>query len=129
MKRIRRLVLLCAVAACSPPEDQETGSVSREEMQKAQRALDPAVAVRLDSANAAFRRDDFTTAARLYREAANMDEEASAAWFGVYMAETALKNPAAADAALRRVQELQPGASLVHPDIGEARGVPAKPHP
>ena len=129
MTRIRSIVLLCALAACSPPDDQETGSVGREQMQKAQRALDPAVALRLDSANAAFRRDDFTTAARLYREAARIDRDASAAWFGIYMAETALENPAAADSALRRVQQLQPGASLVHPDVGDARGVEGKPHP
>lgn len=62
--------------------------------------------------NAAYRSRDFTTALEQYEEAARLDPGAPAAWFGVYMAQQALGNEAAAEAALRRAEELDPGAPL-----------------
>lgn len=113
--RAYTLILLLILSGCSRPDDQQTGSIDQETMEKAGGQLSEAGKAKLDSANAAFKSDDFTTASRLYRESARIDD-AAAAWFGVYMAETALKHPEAADSALRRAQQKQPGASLLRED-------------
>ena len=47
--------------------------------------------------------------------AVELNPDAAAAWFGVYMAEKALGNEEAAAEALERAQDVQPGATLLHP--------------
>jgi Flp pilus assembly protein TadD len=58
--------------------------------------------------NAAYRSRDFATALRHYDSAVRLSSEEAAPWFGVYMAQQALGNRAAADSALRRAQALAP---------------------
>ena len=104
-----------ALSACGPRgEDQETGSISREDIEEARRELDPAVAAALDSGNAAYRARDYEAAREHYAKATRAGEDVAATWFGLYMAELALGNAEAADAAMARAQELAPGASLIH---------------
>ena len=122
-----RLCAIVLLLACAPPDDQETGSIDREEMEQAAGAISADVRARIDSGNAAFRRDDFARASQLYREAAQLDDDAAAAWFGIYMAETALRNPGAADSALARARKLKPGASLLHVKPGDLRADSAEP--
>ena len=117
MNGMRALLLLSvtAAAACGPTgDDQETGSVSREEVLEARRELSPAVAAALDSGNAAYRADDYERAREYYTTATEQGEDVAAAWFGLYMAELALGNAEAAQAAMDRAQSLAPGASLIH---------------
>jgi tetratricopeptide (TPR) repeat protein len=110
--------LAVALAGCSPPDDQETGSVSREEVIQARQSLDPAVVEALDAGNDAYRAGDYESALSHYREA-NQDGDVAAAWFGIYMAQIALGNAEAADSAMQRAQSLAPGASLIHPEPEE----------
>lgn len=111
------LVLGCvvAVAAGCRPDDQRTESLDVEEAQQTRQQLPPELVAHLDSGSAAYRRDAFETSREHYRAAAEIDGEVAAAWFGVYMAEKALGNEAAADSALQRAQGLAPGATLIHP--------------
>lgn len=103
------------LAACSPPEDQETGSIGDSDVRQAREDLPAELVSALDSGSAAYRRGDYQDALGHYREAVEIDDDVAAGWFGVYMAQLALGNPEAADSAMTRVQDLAPGASLVHP--------------
>ena len=104
-----------ALGACGPAGgDQETGSISREEVLEARRELSPEVAAALDSANVLYRAKDYSAARDQYAAATRAGEDVAAAWFGLYMAELALGNDEAAEAAMDRAQSLAPGASLIH---------------
>jgi hypothetical protein len=107
------IVALLLGGACSPPEDQETGSIEQEDVRSARHELAPATRAQLDSGNAAFREKDWERALRHYREVTRLDAETTAGWFGVYMVEQARGNAAAADSALEKAQSLQPGATLL----------------
>lgn len=116
---IMRTALLAAtvavgVVACDRPEDQETGSVTRDEIQEAREDLSPAVLEALDAANDAYRAGNYEQALERY-EQANAEGDVAAAWFGIYMAHLALGNPTAADSAMERAKSLAPEASLIHP--------------
>lgn len=119
------LVAIVALAACERPDDQETGSISQDEVRGARENLDPDVMAALDSGNVAYRAKDYETARRYFREAAELDDGVAAAWFGVYMAELALGNDDEAEAAMERAQRLAPGASLIHPDTMREAPAPA----
>ena len=101
--------------ACSPPDDQETGSIRGEEVRQTREELAPELVAALDSGNAAYRRGDYQKALASYNEAVDFDDDVAAGWFGIYMAQLALGNTEAADSAMMRAQELAPGASLIHP--------------
>ncbi|HSH45351.1 MAG TPA: hypothetical protein VK966_05825 [Longimicrobiales bacterium] len=118
MRRSTNALILAFLltGACGPPEDQETGSLSQEDVTGARADLDPAVAAALDSGSTAYRAGDFEEALRQYQEAARLDDQVAAAWFGVAMAQGALGNVTAADSAMERARELAPGASLIHPE-------------
>jgi Flp pilus assembly protein TadD len=109
--------LIAAIVACNndAPPDQQTGSVDSATWSEA-RAMPADVRAALDSGNAAFRADRFEDARTHYLRAVELGPDQSAAWFGLSMAEQQLGNVAAADSAMQRVQQLSPGASLVHPD-------------
>jgi Flp pilus assembly protein TadD len=110
--------LIGALAGCrsdaGPPDDQPTGSIDSAAWQKA-RALPAGVAAALDSGNVAFRAGDFEAARAQYIRATELGPHVSAAWFGLSMSERRLGNAASADAAMQRVRQLAPGASLLHP--------------
>lgn len=114
---IRRtgFVVIALLVACAPPEDQETGTISNQEVRQAREDLPPQVVAALDSGNAAYRRGDYEDALAFYQSVVDQDQDVAAGWFGIYMAELALGNPEAADSAMARAQNLAPGASLIHP--------------
>ena len=110
--------LIGALAGCRSdagvPDDQPTGSIDSTAWQKA-RALPAGVAAALDSGNVAFRAGEFEAARAQYLRATELGPDVSAAWFGLSMSERRIGNAAAADAAMQRVRQLAPGASLLHP--------------
>lgn len=110
--------LTCALlfGGCGRADDQETGSISEDDVRQARGSLAPEVAAAIDSGNAAYRADDYEAALRYYRQAARQNEKVAAAWFGIYMAELALGNVEEANRAIERARELAPGASLIHPE-------------
>jgi tetratricopeptide (TPR) repeat protein len=110
------LATTALLVACSPPDDQETGSIRGEDVTETRENLDPALVEALDNGNAAYRAGDYQEALRYYQQAVDTDDDVAAGWFGVYMAQLALGNAAAAESARARAQELQPGASLIHPE-------------
>lgn len=115
---IAAAILAGALAACGgapPSDDQATGSIDSAAWSAA-RDLPVEVRTALDSGNAAFRAGAYEAAREQYRRAVELGPDQSAAWFGLSMVERQLGNIAAADSAMQRVQELAPGASLLHPD-------------
>lgn len=110
----RWIVCLALIGACRP-DDQSTGSIKQEDVRKARTELPRAAVAHLDSGNAAYRAKDYPRAIQHYQAATRIDSEQAAPWFGIYMAERALGNVAAADSALQRAQKIAPGASLIHP--------------
>ena len=110
-------MLAGALAACGggpQSADQATGSIDSAAWSAA-RDLPVDVRTALDSGNAAFRAGAYEAAREQYRRAVELGPDQSAAWFGLSMVERQLGNVAAADSAMRRVQALAPGASLLHP--------------
>lgn len=137
MRRIAGLLALTAmvVVACRPDE-QETGSISAEDVREARASLPPEVQMHLDSGNAAYRRKDYMAAREHYRAAAASDEDQPAAWFGLAMVHGAMGDSAAAAQAMEKARSLAPGATLIHPNGAAPRRAPAadtgerrSPHP
>lgn len=114
------LAMTLALAACGDgAPEQRTETLSPREAQEARDRLPPEVAAALDSGNAAYRRGDYEEARSRFRGIVDEDSSVTAAWFGIYMAEQALGNAEAANAALDRAGELSGGASMMHPAPGE----------
>ncbi len=97
-------------------DDQETGSISADQVRNERSDLPTAVVAALDSGNAAYRANDYQAALQQYRKVVELEHDLAAGWFGVYMAQLALGNTEAADSAMNVAQQLAPGASLIHPD-------------
>jgi len=112
-RRMSVLIVLLGLLSCGPPDDQRTGSIEQQTIENARADWPAGVAEAVDSGNAAYRARDFSTAAGHYRRAIEAGPDVGAAWFGLYMAERANGNDAAADSALNRARELLPGASLL----------------
>jgi hypothetical protein len=109
-------ILLCATAgSCSRPDDQKTDSIGKEDANAARSELSASARAQLDSGNIAYRAKSYDRARAHYERVTQIDKDAPAGWFGIYMTEQARGNAAAADSALRRVQKQAPGATLVHP--------------
>lgn len=127
---------LCATACTRAPAPAKGEGTTTE-------ATSPAVstpgaelgaAAQLDSGNTAYRRKDYTAALMHYRAAAAREPSLAAAWMGVAMALNALGDKAAADSAMRKVEQLAPGTMTAHPpagstDGGSARGALPPGHP
>ncbi len=109
-------LLLALLVACAPSDDQETGSIRGDDVRQTREELPADLVAALDSGNAAYGRADFQDAVDRYNEAIEIDDDVAAGWFGLYMAQSALGNPEAADSALARARDLAPGASLIHPE-------------
>lgn len=106
------LALAVSAAAC----DGTAGDAPRIPIgEPAERLGWPAgVAVQVDSGNAAFRAGEYARARRHYTAATRADPHVPAAWFGLYMAESALGNRAAAESALARAGDIAPAARIHH---------------
>jgi tetratricopeptide (TPR) repeat protein len=109
------LIATVAVAGCRTGDDQRTGTMTAEDVREARLALAPDVVAQLDSGNLAYSAEDYEGALRHYQTAARLDETSPAAWFGIYMAESARGNTEEAEAAIRRAHELAPEATLLEP--------------
>jgi tetratricopeptide (TPR) repeat protein len=105
--------LSLTLSACGSEADQRTETVTPDVVQGARDALSPDLLAQLDSGNLAMRAGDPVTALEHYRRATELDAQAAAAWFGVYMAERALGNSEAAEEALERARAAAPEASLL----------------
>jgi tetratricopeptide (TPR) repeat protein len=110
------LLVPLLLAACDRPDDQRTGTIGEREVREARAQLDPAVTAELDSGNAAYRERDYQRALEHYQAAVQMNEELAAGWFGIYMAQLALGNAEAAEAAMEQARIRAPGATMMHPD-------------
>jgi tetratricopeptide (TPR) repeat protein len=118
-RALSALCLAAALVGCRQADDQRTETVDAEIMRQAREALDPAALAHIDSGNEAYREGRYDASLEHYREATRIEPDAAAAWFGVYMAELALGNAAAAEQALERARAAAPRASLVEPGMGE----------
>jgi Tfp pilus assembly protein PilF len=118
MKRAPIAGLILLLAACQPPEEQPTESIGRENFRAAEARSAP-VREQLDSGNAAIRARQFEQARRHFTTATTKDPKSKPAWFGLYLAERALGNADAANAALARAQKLAPGATLMRADSAD----------
>lgn len=110
------IATLLLLTACQGGDDQETGSISRDEVLQSRESLDPDMVTALDEGNAAYRDEDYEGALQHYETAAGIDEDVAAVWFGIYMANVALGNTEAADSAMERARTLAPEAGLIHPE-------------
>jgi len=90
--------------------------------------LPPEAQMHLDSGNAAYRAKDYRGALAHYREAARMEPDQPATWFGVGMAANALGDKAVADSATAQVERLspamQPGAHPAVPPAADGTTAP-----
>jgi hypothetical protein len=96
------LVLLLGAAACER-QDPEPAAAPGERQNLVTLAY--SLKAHLDSGNAAYSDQKYDVARDHYRRAVALDSTLSAAWFGIYMAETKLGNKAAADSAIVRARK------------------------
>ncbi len=101
--------VLASTTACLP-DDQRTDSVDPE---TAGRELPPDAVAQLDSGNVAYREGDYDGALQYYVRVTEMAPDDATGWFGIYMAQQALGNAAAADSAIAEARRRNPGASLI----------------
>lgn len=136
MKRPMQIALVALsvalLAAGCGGEDQagnseRTGDMTRQRIGEAQSSLPAAVSAKLDSGNTAYRAGDYERALSHYRAAAELEEEAAAPWFGVYMAYSALEREDSARAALERAGNLSESAGAFHGENDSAAGM-SNPH-
>lgn len=106
-------------------DDQRTETISPQTMEQARAGWPDGLSALIDSANAAYSERDYERASQLYREGAQIAPTVTATWFGIYMAEQARGNIAAADSAMARAQALAPEAGLIHGAGGMPPGHPA----
>jgi hypothetical protein len=66
----------------------------------------------MDSAGAAYRDGDYLSARTHYVIATDSAPDLAASWLGLFLAERALGNAAAADSALRRARSIASGDSV-----------------
>lgn len=118
------LLAAAALAACNRETAQDTAPATGtpEELAQSRAEWPAGVEAQIDSGNAAYSAQQFDAASAHYRRAAELGPKVPAAWFGIYMAEHAKGNTAAADSALERSRQLAPGATrldtLPHDTIG-----------
>ncbi len=122
-------LVLVVVAACGRKAPATTGGAAVDTGTTGRPAVALGAAAQLDSGNAAFRAKDYTGALAHYRGAAERQPQLAAAWFGVYMAQSALGNKTAADSAMRRAQALDPGMVGGHPTSPAPEGALPPGHP
>jgi Flp pilus assembly protein TadD len=115
-------VLLGGCRQDRAPADQRTDTITPRTMEEARAGWPEGLSELIDNANAEYSAGNFEEASRLYREASRLAPDVTASWFGIYMAEHARGNIAAADSAMMRAQELAPGASLIHGGPGDPHG-------
>ncbi len=120
------LSLVLAAAACGKKEQASAGAGAgaggagaAAPAPAAGPQVELGAAARLDSGNAAYRAKDFKGALAHYRASADRAPSLAAAWFGLYMAQSALGDKAGADSSMRKVQELAPGTMGAHPSAAE----------
>jgi len=113
-RRIGVLLAAAALAACRPA-DQTTETIDVQAGTRARETYPAEVVTQLDSGNVAYKAGNLQEALRHYQAAAEAGPDIPATWFGVYMAQHALGNIAAADSALARSRNEVPGASLLRP--------------
>jgi tetratricopeptide (TPR) repeat protein len=101
--------VLATATACLP-DDQRTDSVDPE---TAGRELSAEAMAQLDSGNVAYREGDYDGALAYYVRVTEMAPDDATGWFGIYMAQEALGNRAAADSAIAEARRRNPGASLI----------------
>lgn len=106
-------LVVLALAGCRP-DDQRTETIDPR-AQETRAEMSAEAVAQLDSGNAAMRDDAFEAALGHYRRVVELEPDQASGWFGLFMANNALGNGAAADSALERAQGLVPGASLMHP--------------
>jgi tetratricopeptide (TPR) repeat protein len=113
-RRIGVILAAAALAACRPT-DQTTDTIDVQAGVRARETFPPEVVAQLDSGNTAYKAANFQEALRHYQAAAEAGPDIPSTWFGVYMAQHALGNMAAADSALARSRNEAPGATLLRP--------------
>lgn len=116
---VTALLALGLLTGCRP-DHQETGSVDREALREAREGLPDLALAHLDSGNTSYQDHDYEAALSHYRAVVEEAPDAAAGWFGIYMAQLALGNPAAADSAMTRARGLAPGATLIHPQAQDS---------
>jgi tetratricopeptide (TPR) repeat protein len=121
------VVLLAGCRQDRVTDDQRTDTVTPRTMEEARAGWPDGLSQLIDDANAAYSAGNYDEANELYRQAAEMAPNVTAAWFGIYMAEHARGNIAAADSAMARAQALAPGASLIHTTPGDTSLPPGHP--
>lgn len=121
--RMARLLLVALVGAglgaCrEQADDQQTGSITPEEVRAVRADWPQGVSPQIDSGNDAYKAKNYDAARKHYQEAlrlaGDMKEPRVTAYFGIYMVEAAVGDSTAAAAAMQEAQKLAPEASLMH---------------
>ncbi len=123
-------VALVAVAGCGeePGERVELGEQAQPQQQQGGRDSWPAeLTAAVDSGNAAYAAGRYEEAAEIYRGLAEEYPDIGTVYFGLYMAENALGNEEAAQAALAEAEARSPGLGRMHEVATDSTAHPPMP--
>lgn len=131
---------LTGMVACGGGEEGERIELGAErngqqERTDARANWSPELRMLVDSANAAYAAGDYQQAADIFRGLTEDQPDLGVAWFGLSMAERAMGNEEAADAALAESEARAPGLGRMHDEAADSAqretGVPGMPeeHP
>ena len=111
-------VLVAGCGKKDAADDQKTGSVTSEDVRDTRADWPAGAAAQLDSGNAAFSAKNHQEALRHYNAILDLPDAPKnlkvTAYFGVYMTYAAMGDTIGSEAAAAKMQELEPGASLLH---------------
>ncbi len=107
---------LLGLAACAGEPEAERVELGTEEQGRPQGRANWSAELQeqIDAGNTAYAEEDYERAAEIFREATDENPELGVAWFGLYMAESALGNQDAAQEALEKAEARSPGLARMH---------------
>lgn len=118
MRPIGVVAVCLALVACDGEEGPDELQFQGDAVEAARQGWSAELAALVDSGNAAYRTGHYDEAARHFRRGTVEFPHQGAPWFGLYMAEHALGNMAAADSALGRAQALTPSLPAAADTLG-----------
>lgn len=117
------VVALIGVGACGGEETGDRVELGAEAPQ-GRETWSPELTQQIDAANAAYAAGNYEEASEIFQSITEDYPELGVAYFGVYMAESAMGNEEAAQAALAEAEARNPGLGRMHDAATDTSKIP-----
>jgi tetratricopeptide (TPR) repeat protein len=120
-------VALVAVAGCGEEQGERVELGEQPQQQGGRATWSAELTAAVDSGNAAYADERYEEAAEIYRGLTEEYPDVGVVYFGLYMAENALGNEEAAEAALAEAEARSPGLGRMHDAATDSTAHPPMP--